>query len=238
MNLFIIYIIMSKNNIFIHAAILSNCKQRIIQYLENIYNSNLINNVENIYICFVGPENIPIHYDEITKYNNNNIIKLIKVSEDLQDYEIKTLQFLYDFCKINTLCNVLYLHTKNVGKEINHCIEDQINYMLYFLVMKYDICVNNLNHYHTCGVDLRHDPTLHYSGNFWWSTSHNINSLPSPIDFNDLNTYPNPLHSQRHNQEFWICYNKKVDKYSSIWDCGINVYERHLHRYPKNMYEE
>jgi len=227
---------MVQNTIFIHAAILNKCKERIIQYLEFIYNSKLINNVENIFICFVGPECIPINYEDITKYNNNKNIKLIKASENLEDYEIKTLKFLYNFCKINTFCNVLYLHTKNIGKEINYCIEDQINYMLHFLVTNYESCVNKLIHYDTCGVDLRHDPSLHYSGNFWWSTSYNIISLPCPIEFNNLNKYPNRLNSLRHNQEFWVCYKKNIEKYCSLWDCGINVYERHLHPYPKEIY--
>ena len=40
--------------------------------------------------------------------------------------------------KSNEDFNILYLHTKNVGKEINHCIEDQIVYMLYFLIEKWD----------------------------------------------------------------------------------------------------
>jgi hypothetical protein len=227
---------MMKNSIFIHAAILDKCKERVLQYLDIIYNSNLINNVVNVYICFVGPENIPINYNDITKYNVNNNIKLLKVSENLQDYEVRTLNFLYSFCIENTECNVLYLHTKNVGKEINVCIEDQIVYMLYFLIEKWNNCLDKLADYETCGVDLRTTPTLHYSGNFWWSRASNIISLPSPIDFNNLIKYPNPLNSIRHNHEFWVCYNKKSECYFSLWDCGINVYERHLHRYPRELY--
>ena len=130
---------------------------------------------------------------------------------------------------------MLYLHTKNVGKEINYCIEDQIEYLLYFLISKWENCINNLLEFDTCGVDLRNEPTLHYSGNFWWSIANNIIQLPSPIEFNNLNKYPNPLNSIRHNQEFWVCYDKNK-KHLSMWDCGINVYERHLHRYQKELY--
>jgi hypothetical protein len=131
--------------------------------------------------------------------------------------------------------NVLYIHTKNVGKEINPCIEDQIEYMLYFLVNKWDECLESLVDQDACGVDLRTEPILHYSGNFWWATSNHIRSLPSPVEFNNLSKYPNPLNSIRHNQEFWIChYTNK--KYHSLWDCGIGVYERHMKRYPKELY--
>ena len=226
---------MNKNTIIIHAAILEKCKERILQYLNIIKNSNLINFVDSIFICFVGDNELPIKESDITNYNYKNNIKLIKLSNKLSDYEIPTLNFLYNFCIQNQKNNVLYLHTKNVGKEINYCIEDQIEYMLYFLISKWEKCINNLLECDTCGVDLRNEPTLHYSGNFWWSTANNIISLPNPISFSNLNRYPNPLNSARHNQEFWICYNRNK-KQISLWDCGINVYERHLHRYPKELY--
>jgi len=224
------------NAIFIHAAILNNCKERIIQYLNIIKKSNLINNVTFIYICFVGHENIPLNESDISEFNNTNVVKLIKLSNNLSDYEIPTLNFLYNFCIQNPTYNVLYLHTKNVGKEINYCIEDQIEYMLYFLITKWRNCFEKLIQYDACGVDLRLEPILHFSGNFWWSRADNISSLPSPLDFNNINKYPNPLNSLRHNQEFWICYNKLTKKYISLWDCKISVYERHLHRYPKELY--
>jgi hypothetical protein len=55
-------------------------------------------------------------------------------------------------------------------------------------------------------------------------------------EFNNIDKYPNPLNSQRHNQEFWICYNKK--KYCCLWDSDINIYQRHLNRYPKEIYKK
>jgi hypothetical protein len=226
---------MSKNIIIIHAAILEKCKERILQYLSVIKDSNLINNIDSIIICFIGKNEMPLNYHDITEYNQNNIIKMIKLSNNLLDYELPTLNLLYNFCNQNRDYNVLYLHTKNVGKETNLCIEEQIEYMLYFLVSKWEKCINNLLEYDTCGVDLRKELTLHYSGNFWWSNANNIISLPSPIEFSNLSVYPNPLNSARHNQEFWVCYNRNK-KHLSMWDCGISVYERHLHRYPKESY--
>jgi hypothetical protein len=227
---------MFNNAIIIHAAILDKCKDRLLQYLDIIKESKLIDNVQFIYICFVGSDNIPLNESDILKYNQKNNIYFKKLSDNLLEYELPTLNFLYNFCLENTTYNVLYLHTKNVGKEINYCIEDQIEYMLYFLVTKWDICMQSLNKYDVCGVDLRQMPSLHFSGNFWWTKADNVCSLPSIMEFNDINKYPNLLNSLRHNQEFWICYNKQKKNYISLWDCGINVYERHLHRYPKELY--
>ena len=222
------------NAIFIHVAILDKCKERVLQYLKIIKTSGLLNNVRFIYICFIGNDSIPISENDILEYNYNNQINIVKISENLLDYELPTLNFLYNFCLQNLNYNILYLHTKNVGKDINYCIEDQIEYMLYFLVSKWENCFKILSEFDACGVDLREEPVLHFSGNFWWSTAINIKTLPSPPEFANINKYPNPLNSSRHNQEFWVCYNK--NKYVSLWDCGINVYERHLHRYPKELY--
>ena len=226
-----------KNSIFIHAAILDKCKDRVLQYLNIITDSGLIQNVNYIYICFIGDKQIPLNDDDIMKYNINNNIYLVHLSNNLSNYELPTLNYLYNFCLNNIDYNVLYIHTKNVGKEINNCIEDQIKYMLYFLITKWKLCIDQLSNYHVCGVDLRTEPVLHYSGNFWWSKSNNIISLPPPFIFNDIKMYPNPLNSLRHNQEFWICYNKN-NKCISLWDCNINVYERHLHCYPSELYKE
>jgi hypothetical protein len=217
------------NYIFIHAAILDFCKERLIQYLDIINESNI--NVARIFICFVGPaDKIPIDTNLLAKYPQN--IEICHLSSDLQEYELPTLCKLYEFCinEPNNTNNVLYLHTKNVGKQINVCIEDQINYMLHFNITKWENCIHSLEEYNTCGVDLRKEPVLHYSGNFWWAKTSYISTLPHPHEFNNLIKYPNPLNSIRHNQEFWICY-KNRNMHYSLWDCGINVYERHLHRY-------
>lgn len=215
------------NYIFIHAAILEYCKERVLQYLDVINKSNII--VTRIFICFIGPvDKIPIDSILLQKYPQN--IEICHLSPDLNNYELPTLCKLYDFSLSDPNSNVLYIHTKNVGKQINLCIEDQIKYMLYFNITKWENCMNVLEKYNTCGVDLRKEPVLHYSGNFWWAKTAYISTLPHPRNFNNLIKYPNPLNSIRHNQEFWVCYNDS-NMHHSLWDCGINVYERHIHRY-------
>jgi hypothetical protein len=228
---------MSIKSIFIHAAILDKCKDRILQYLNIIQESNLLNHNDSINICFIGIEEFPIKENDLKNYYFKKNIRLIKLSSELHDYELPTLEFLYQFCRNNRDHNVLYLHTKNVGKEINNCIEDQIKYMLFFNIVKWEKCIKILEKYSTCGVDLRSVPTIHYSGNFWWAKSAYISSLPSPNDFNNLDNYPNPLNSLRHNQEFWICSDKNENNHYTLCDCNINCYERHIHRYPEEKYK-
>lgn len=223
------------NIIFIHAALLDKCKERILQYLNIIKEANIADTLSHIFICFIGDNPIPITEIILSQFSFGSKVILKRLSSQLSDYELPTLQLLYEYSKQNPDCNVLYLHTKNVGKDINLCIEDQIEYMLYFNIIQWENCMNQLKTANTCGVDLRNEPTLHYSGNFWWAKTNYIITLPSPYEFNNLKRYPNPLNSLRHNQEFWICYDKNAS-HSSLWDCGINCYQRHLHRYPKELY--
>ncbi len=219
--------------IFIHAAITGRCSSRLEMYLNTIYKSGLYDNVEKIFIDYVGSDSFPmlnINFD----IDNKIIYK--KISNNLDTYELLTLSDIYKFCVNNKEYNVLYIHTKGITGDINICIEDWVSYMIYFLITKWKNCIELLDFNDTVGVDLRNYPTLHYSGNFWWASANHIRSLPDPIVFNNLEKYPNPLNSIRHNQEFWICYLKDSKKYVSLWDCGINCFERHLHRYPSNMH--
>jgi hypothetical protein len=223
------------NIIFIHIALLSGWYERITSYLLLIKSSGLLEKVSIINLCFVGDSNIlDIKCDEDILQK----IRIHNVSKNLKTFEVFTQKMLYDYCCNNKDCNVLYIHTKGVGNIINLCIEDWIYYMLYFLIERHEDVAEHLLKYDTVGVDLRDEPTLHYSGNFWWAKSYYIASLPDPLLFKDLNNYPNPLNSERHNQEFWICYNKDKNKHYSMWDCGINCYERHLHRYSQDKYKK
>jgi hypothetical protein len=219
--------------IFIHVAVIGRYNERINQYLDLIKSSKLYDNIEKIFICYVG-DTLPLF--NFTEYDTCNKLNIIKVSNNLQDYELPTQQYMYTFCKEHPNYKVLYIHTKGITGEINPCIEDWVSYMIYFLINKWRICVDKLNDYVSVGVDLRDYPTLHYSGNVWWTTSNHILSLPQPHDFANIGKYPNPLNSPRHNQEFWICYDKDPAKHIALWESNINCFERHLHRYSPTNY--
>lgn len=221
------------SSIFIHAAIIGRYKERLYQYLALINKSKLYNAVENIFICYVGNETLTFDFKD---YDTSNKIKFIQVSSKLDDFELPTQQYIYNYCKTHSNYNILYLHTKGIHGEINNCIEDWVHYMAHFCINNWEDSFERLKNYLTVGVDLRDYPTLHYSGNFWWSTAKHILSLPEPNDFADLNKYPNPLNSPRHNQEFWICYDKENNKHYSAWESNINCFERHLHLYPLYRY--
>ena len=146
----------------------------------------------------------------------------------MEDYEFSTLNQLKSFASTNT-GNLLYLHTKGASTSDNICIDEWRNYMLYFNIRQYKKALELLDGCDAVGVDLVNTPTLHFSGNMWWSTCKHVNSLPN---FEEM---PLVL-SQRHKAEFWIC-SKPNGVYNTLHNSNINVYQRHLTRYPANLYE-
>jgi hypothetical protein len=229
--------------VFIHAAILPRCKSRIMQYYNHFAQSGAISLVDHIFISFVGDDqSLPIDpYVDLMAAEHFPKIHLVRTSPDLLDYELPTLSLLHDFATASAAvlskpAKILYLHTKSIHGDINPCIEDQVEYMCHFLIDNAKVCIDYLNAFSTAGVDLRPEPVLHFSGNFWWATAKHVSQLPPPTAFADLSRFPNPLNSARHNQEFWICHNSQPSIHKCLWDCGISCYGRHLERYPRDIY--
>lgn len=218
---------MTKLAIFIHAAILDRVSERLQQYVSLMQESGLLDVAQRVVVSFIGKDPIPeVPYTSVQPVHS---------SSDLQEFEVPTQQLLYEYAVSNPDAKILYLHTKGVGKEVNMCIEEWVAYMIHFLVKEWKHAVESLESCVSCGVDLSAEPTLHYSGNFWWARADYIASLPPPSEFKNIERYPNPLHSERHNQEFWVCWNKSKP-HCSLWNSNINVYHRHISRYPSDQY--
>ena len=228
--------IAKKNAIFIHAACVGRFIERIQYYLDLINKSGLYDNIQNIYLCYVGNKELMPTFAE---YDKHSKIIFNNVSPQLEAFELPTLCQLYNFALGNLDYNILYIHTKGVTGHVNPCIEDWVRYMSHFCVTKWEKCVKTLETSRSCGVDLRTWPVLHYSGNFWWGCASHIAELAPPAEFADLARYPNPLGSARHNQEFWICHRafSNESDHCGIWESSINCLERHLHRYEESNYK-
>lgn len=204
------------NVIFIHVAAINNYTE-VLDELKNKINLELINYIQAVQICISG--------NSVLKSDGKYVVNMNNTSS--HSFEFPTLEKIKSYCKTNPNVNVLYLHSKGITDPNNECINDWRKYMTYFLVEKFDKCLDALNDYDTCGVDLRQHPALHYSGNFWWAKASHINTLPQ---FHEMPV----ILSERHKAEFWIC--SKSDKHLSLWDSQIDQFKRHLCRYPEEMY--
>lgn len=212
------------NQIYFHIATIGKYQDIFDEIYSQIIESNLINQVGSINLCIVGQGDLMIQ--------ENDKIKIYQDS-DISSGEFFTLDLLKTFSdSVEKNHKILYLHTKGVTTPDNPCIEDWRKYMTYFNINQYEKCLYSLNQYDSCGVDLVNDPTLHYSGNIWWANSSYIKELPTINEIKFPKTPP--ILSIRHNAEFWIGMGNGNLK--SLWNSNINVYERHLHQYPKIKY--
>lgn len=222
---------MNPSVVFIHAATLSRCQERIDQYLSLMKSSGLLNIVSAVFIDCVGEAPLP----DVCGYKEYPI-HVQRIHTNMEENEAPTHKHMWEYARQNPSTFILYLHTKGVGKPIAEPIEDWVSYMTYFLIEQWAHCLEMLKSKKTVGVDLRPEFHLHYSGNFWWARADHMASLPDPLEFRDLSKYPNALGSVRHAQEFWICSDGDVNTHANLFSSYIPVGERHIHCFPRHMY--
>lgn len=215
---------MEKIKVFIHIATIGNYQEIVKDFFEKIVESKLIDEAEEIIFSIVG--------DGILEIPENNKIKINR-NTDLSIGEFYTLEKIKSFAdSVNDNYKILYIHTKGVTAPNNKNIIDWRNYMSFFNIIKYKEAIHFLNTYDTCGVDLVNEPTTHYSGNFWWANTNFLKTLPKIEEISNPDS--KKILTLRHNAEFWICMIKSKNK--SLFQSNINVYERHLHKFPEINY--
>lgn len=141
--------------------------------------------------------------------------RLLHETDDKSNFERSTLNLLYlhsadaidDF-------HVLYIHSKGVQhNNRNAAVTDWVKYLSYFNIYKHEKCIRELAHNDAVGVNLSKLPQVHFSGNFWWSTSSHIRTL----GICDDTSYNGP--------EFWIT-KKETGVYKSFCESGVNHYNQ------------
>ena len=76
-------------------------------------------------------------------------------------------------------------------------------YLEYGFIERWKTCVQALEQYETAGINLNHDPFLHYSGNFWWLRSDYMRTLDDIEDSQWWKENKQPYHLDRMIAEFW-----------------------------------
>jgi len=203
-----------KKYCFIHSCHLEKSGTKKLENLvTRIKNSNLLDNIEHVYINNIG---LPLQNTFGSKFIVNNY------SENPFLYEIPTLNKILEFSKNNPNSYILYLHTKGI-RYVDDYIEenDWIDMMSYFLIDHNKNCFTKLDEgYETTGCNFVHY-RHHFSGNFWWAKSDYLSKL-DPLD--EINPIKNEA-------EFWLFF--KSPKFYCLHSSNVNHYST---RYPKELY--
>ena len=194
------------------------------QILEEINNSGLINKIENLFFFVLGDLN-KNNLEKIKKIQNlNPKYKVKSIRKEIQTYEKITLNSLLDDCKNKYKnCKILYAHSKGVTRVGNKNVEDWVKYLTYFNVNKHEECIKFLEKYDTCGVNLHKEPSLHYSGNFFWANSEYIKNLVE-LDIREHFICHEDYAKYYLASEMWICSQTK--NCVSLHNSNINHYHQ------------
>jgi hypothetical protein len=98
-----------------------------------------------------------------------------------------------------------------------------VDYLCHFTIDRHAECREHLRTRDAVGVNLQGDApgdALHYSGNFWWSTSRYLRTLDACV------------HSHHNAPEFWLT-ETRTGSYLSLWTSGVNHYDQ---PYPRERY--
>jgi beta-1,4-mannosyl-glycoprotein beta-1,4-N-acetylglucosaminyltransferase len=189
---------------FIHSCTLPTTGTNNLDFIiKVIIKTGFINIVDKIFINNIG---IPIE-----NIYENEKISITNYSENVLLFEYPTLNKIKHLAYEEPNAYILYLHTKGIthNKNMLHNINDWIYLMLYFLVEKYEECIDNLNKgYETVGCNFNksnNEYTDHYSGNFWWSKGKYINKL-KVLDETCINRSYSEFWLFTANPEYYIIY--------------------------------
>ena len=162
--------------IYFHICCINNWKEIVTNLFFKIRNSGLCHLIKEIKCVILGD-----YYNSITEPKMNIIFQstIVELAEKV------TINLLYDDCINSTEeFNILYIHSKGINHfngKFQKNVYDWVEYLCYFNIYNFQLCLNELNTCDAIGVNLHKamniDVPLHYSGNFWWSKSSHVRKL-------------------------------------------------------------
>jgi hypothetical protein len=226
-------IVKNKTFIYLHVCMINNWEEITNQILNQINTSGLIDKIENLFFFVLGELN-KNNLEKIKKIQQlNPKYKVKSIRKEVQTYEKITLNYLLDDCKNKyENCKILYLHTKGITRVGNKNVEDWVKYLIYFNVNKHNDCINALDKYDTCGVNLHEKPLLHYSGNFFWANSEYIKKLEE-LDIREHFICQEDYVKYYLASEMWIC--SKTNNCKTLHNSNVNHYHQ---EYKEENYKE
>lgn len=176
--------------IFWHICGINSYKEIAISQFNTIKKSGLLDKIDKIYVTYLGEKKTDIDF----LLEKSDKIILDKYDTYLGHFERLCLHSLHDFSQNND-AYVLYLHVKGVstrfvGEPITqNNIKQWREMMEYFLIHNHQDCIKLIESNDVLGCCLTdckcnnlsingENHSYHFSGNFWWSKTSYIKTLP------------------------------------------------------------
>lgn len=197
----------------------NDCIERFAATYNKIKNSGLLDLCNNIHVVMVGEQHT---------YYASQLMNLEKVRPHFKENntgEMDSIDLIHKFCQSNSEGKILYLHSKGATRQNNPNVKAWVDYMEYFLIEKYQNCLNELETHDVVGVDYLTTPMKHFSGNFWWANS---NYIKRRKNFTESLNNSKEIKHPRWYCEFWVLDNEEVNVKSlhqSNTDLYVNEYK-------------
>ena len=191
-----------------HIYCVNAWKTLVIEQLDAIRNSGLMATTDMLFVsCIYFKESDLAELTEILDTYALSYKIISALSKNNNQFEFPALQFVYGL-SFKEDFYVYYFHTKGVSytkdsavkyptskfEQLSRCSTAWRNMMEYFVFTKYNAAINALEEYdaYGCKYDDPIVPPYHYkyyAGNFWWSKSVYIKTLPPITDEEQKNRY-------------------------------------------------
>jgi hypothetical protein len=213
---------------FMHVALLPGWRAIVEEQLLKLQVSGLYDKSQRIFIGLVGKPREALDLED-------EKVRVACWNADVTVGEVPTLDHLHGFCQSHE-CRVFYIHTKGVSRQ-SESTRDWRHLMEHFVITRHEECLQTLDTHDACGVNWHGTPLPHFSGNFWWTHSHYVRTLPSlathaeacaRIHVGDC-TIPDWWSC-----EFWIGAHPKA-RIANLHESGVNHYDV---PYPLSRYTE
>lgn len=211
--------------IFIHCFAVNNWDELLQAQLERLKNSGLYEAAHQIELSLTDPDDL---YQSTVTHLLENYSKVELHHTTRNWHEATTLDRLDKFARSDiSNSKILYFHVKGVSNTYKIFGDVQpyslktdgircwTNLLEYFLIDKWNTCVDLLNTYETVGVTNNGN---WWWGNFWWTTSDYIKSI---MPFNDF------YGGSRWQAEAWLHEahpNKNTIKYHEMYRFQYDPY--------------
>ena len=170
--------------LFYHIAMIHDFDSIIEDMLLVIIESGAFSFIHTLYFSTLGDsKHIPQVKERMKAIEEKFSVRVEHLQHDnnCMLFERFTLHKIHEMAQTKDFY-FLYLHSKGVTRKGAPIYKKWRDLMLYYTCSYLPICVRMLeNGANAVGCVLLQSPAPHFSGNFWWSSSSAISSLPVPI---------------------------------------------------------
>ena len=176
-----------KIEIVYHIATMGNWKEIVQEQIDTFAKSGLGDACDRMTVTVVGNQ-IEEVYPLFSCLKFYQKVKIIHSSEDFHQYEFPGIEAVRQIALQDPNARILYVHSKGVthyGKPSEQPSRFWRRYMEYFVIERWEDCINALVEADICGVDWTQSTSglPFYAGNFWWAKGEYV--LTCKLNYNN-----------------------------------------------------